>query len=140
MPDQLVLALFTLFGVVIGGVANYISAVRTKNREWRLALVRARIDERQKLYAELLVAAQELSLQSVLEKAKDIRPFNPVISVLARVELVASDPVVEAARKLCSHVFDVHQTNPPKTDRLLHHEKTDFIKVVRSELQQLEQA
>ena len=140
MEAQLVVAVSALLGVVVGGLVNYVVTTRSKAREWRLALVREWILERQKLYAEFLVTTQELGLQSIREKATNTKPFDVMSSALARIELVATEPVVAAAKKMCGHVINAHHTEPAPTERLLHHEKADFIRAVRAELAKLEEA
>jgi len=140
MKDQLLLAGFTLLGVVTGGLVNYLATIRSKDREWHLNLTREKILNRQKLYTEFMVAAQSLSLEATRAKASDTRVFDTLMSIYAQVELVGSEPVVTTAKKLCTHVLDAHSADPPKSERLLHHEKTDFIKAVRDEIRHLEEA
>ncbi|NIK08712.1 hypothetical protein FHY11_002222 [Xanthomonas arboricola] len=140
MKDQFLLAAFTLLGVVIGGLVNYLSTTRSKDREWRLNLTREKILARQKLYTEFMVAAQALSLEATRTKLSDTKVFDTLMSIYAQVELVGSEPVVATAKKLCGHVLDAHSIDTPKSERLLHHEKTDFIKAVRDEICTLEEA
>jgi hypothetical protein len=58
----------------------------------------------------------------------------------ARIEMIGSQPVVEAARQVCDYIIVAHSQNPESEQRNYFVLKQAFISAVRKELAALEEA
>lgn len=122
MSSELIAVLGTLFGALVGGLINYVATRSMKNHEWRLALARDQAASRQKLYAEFLVEAQRLVVQAREEKVSSLSDLNVLNGKFGEVSLLASDSVIEAAKKLADYAITSNSRQPAK-------EVVDFFKL-----------
>ena len=134
MSSELIAVLGTLFGALVGGLINYFSSRSVKNHEWKLALVRDQVASRQKLYAEFLVEAQRLVIQTHEEKISSLSDLNALNGKFAEVSLVAPDSVVEAAKKLTDAAITSHSAPPAKEVAAFFKLKTTFIAEARQDI------
>jgi hypothetical protein len=138
MADQWFTLVSVLSGTIVGGLLNSFVASRAKQQEWKLGLLRERILERQRLYADFLASSQRLIVQAMDAKLSNAAEMSVIHNELARVELVASREVIDSATKICSHILDSHAQNPPKDRANFYDLKTKFVCTVREELASLE--
>lgn len=124
----------TLSGAIVVGVINYFSNRSVKNHEWRLALARDQISMRQKLYSELLAEAQRLVIQAREEKASSLADLNLVNVKFAEICLVASEEVIEEARKLKDYAITSYGVPPAKEAANFFTLKEAFIAAARKDM------
>jgi len=111
MPNELIAILGALGGVLVGGLINYVATRSVKHHEWKLALAKDQIASRQKLYAEFIVEAQRLVVQSRENKISSLVDLDQLNGKFAEVSLVAPETVVLAAHAVadyaqCSHAAE----------------------------------
>jgi len=140
MAPEITATIAALGGTLVGGLVNFLASRNAKNHEWKLALVRDRITERQNLYSEFLVSTQTLLMRSMEKKIQKPTELNVFNNEFARVELVGSKPVVEAARQVCDFVLVAHSPSAEAEQRSYFSLKQEFINAVRKELAALEDA
>lgn len=138
MTDQWFTLISVLSGAVVGGLINYLATSKAKSREWHLSLIRERILERQKLYADFLAASQLLIAQSLDKKISNVGEIGVISNELARIELVASQAVVDSAKSICDCVLSHHAEQPDGKSTGYYNLKIAFIGAVRTELEALE--
>src|SRR5713101_2907284 len=114
MPSELIAVLGTLSGALLVGLINYFSNRSVKNHEWRLALARDQVANRQKLYSEFLVEVQRLVVQAREDKISSLIDFNAINGKLAKVCLIAPSSVIEEAKKLANYAITSHAVQPAK--------------------------
>ena len=134
MQTELIAVLGTLGGALLVGVINYFSNRSVKNHEWRLAIARDQVSSRQKLYAEFLVEAQRLVVLGREEKISSLTGLNAMNSKFAEVCLVASQPVIEEAKKLADYALTSQSTPPAKEVANFFILKESFIAVARKDM------
>jgi hypothetical protein len=76
-------------------------------------------------------------MEKKIQKPTELNIFN---NEFARVELVGSKPVVEAARQVCDFVLVAHSPSAEAEQRSYFSLKQEFINAVRKELAALEDA
>jgi len=134
MPSELIAVLGTLSGALLVGLINYFSNRSGKNHEWRLALARDQAATRQKLYAEFLVEAQRLVVQAREEKIASLNDLNALNGKYAEVCLVASQTVIDEAKKLADYAITSHAVQPAREVADFFRLKEGFIAVAREDI------
>ena len=134
MPPEVIAIVGTLSGAVVVGIINYFSNRSVKNHEWRLARARDQISVRQKLYSEFLVETQRLVVQSREEKISSLSDLNPVNGKFAEICLVASEVVIEEAKKLADYAITSHSVQPAKEVANFFTLKESFIAAARIDM------
>ena len=134
MPPEVIAIVGTLSGAVVVGIINYFSNRSVKNHEWRLARARDQISVRQKLYSEFLVETQRLVVQSREEKISSLSDLNPVNGKFAEICLVASEVVIEEAKKLADYAITSHSVQPAKEVASFFTLKESFIAAARIDM------
>lgn len=134
MPTEFIAAGAALLGTLVGGFVNYFASRSMKTREWQLAIKKDSLQSRQKLYADFLVTTQTLIMKSM--EARITKPTDlDIMNVeFARIELLGSARVVEAAREICDHVIVAHSERPESDKRSFFILKQEFIRAAREEL------
>ncbi len=140
MQPEVITALSSvLAGTVSGGIISYITGVSLKNKEWKLALIRERLHEREKLFAEFLVITQHLLIQSMEHKIEKPSELTVMNNEFARIEMVASKSTVEAAKLICDYVLTSHSSQELQNkNRDFYTLKQTFIHAARKEFKSLE--
>lgn len=72
------------------------------HREWKLGMVRERLVERQKLYANFLVAAQSMVTQGMQEKSYKVTDFDAMNNLFAQIEFVGTSLVAADSGMKCN--------------------------------------
>ena len=134
MPPEVIAIIGTLSGAVVVGAINYFSNKKVKNHEWRLALARDQISVRQKLYSEFLVEAQRLVVQAREEKISSLSDLNPINGKFAEISLVASEVVIDEAKKLADYAITSHSVQPAKEVANFFTLKESFIAAARKDM------
>ena len=89
---------------------------------------------RQKLYSEFLVETQRLVVQSREEKISFLSDLNPVNGKFAEICLVASEVVIEEAKKLADYAITSHSVQPAKEVANFFTLKESFIAAARIDM------
>ncbi|MDK9715248.1 MAG: hypothetical protein OEL86_14295 [Sulfuritalea sp.] len=134
MPPELTAILATLLGVLLGGLINYSASRNAKSHEWRLAIAKEKAASRQKLYGEFLVEAQRLVVQARENKISSLTDLNGVNGKFAEISLVASELVIEEAKKLADYALTNHSSQPAKEAANFFQVKANFIAAARHEI------
>jgi hypothetical protein len=134
MPSELIAVFGTLSGGLLVGLINYFSNKRIKHHEWRLALARDQVIARQKLYADFLVEAQRLVMLALEEKISSPTSLNALNGKFAEINLVASEPVIEEAKKLADYAITSHSEKTAKEAVNFFALKESFIAVARQDI------
>jgi hypothetical protein len=135
MPPELTAVFGTLLGVLLGGLINYSASRNAKSHEWKLAIAREQAASRQRLYAEFLVEAQRLVVQARENKISSLADLNALNGKFAEVSLVASDAVIEQAKKLADYAITSHSNQPAKEVADFFQVKAAFIATARREIE-----
>lgn len=112
MSTEFIAVLGTLLGALVGGAINYVSSRSVKSREWQLALARDQAQLRQRLYAEFLIEAQHLVVQSREDKIRSLSELNALTAKFAEIRLVAYQPLVEASKAVADYALTSHAAQP----------------------------
>jgi hypothetical protein len=136
MSSTLLALLSGLVGAILTGVVNHLAMMRAKRADWRLVLEKEKILERQKLYSDFLCSSHKFVMAAADQKISELTKFELIYNEMARIELLATEPVVKAARQICDYVVGVHaQDNVEK--RNFFTLKSAFITAARAELDSL---
>lgn len=138
MNAQLIPVISALIGVLIGGVINYFATKSVKEQEWKLALVKERINKQEKVFSEFLLFCQKLLIQSTEKKISSIAELNVMNDCYSLIELTATQEVIDAAKQICDYVLNSHAAKPIEDKRDFYELKQTFIRSARAELQQIE--
>lgn len=129
-----VAGLAALVGGFAGVLFSYWSNKKLKLREWRLQVLKDQSTEKRSAYAELIAKAYSISTLAATQCDAKLTEFSALDMAYAKVELMASDEVVAAARELTECVLDRFSAEKPKvTDRFVR-AKVAFVKAARREL------
>lgn len=138
MTPEAIAILAALGGTLSGGFVTYLSGRNLKDREWKLGLLRDRLRDREKLYADFLVNAQRLVMKAMESKIQNPTELDIMNNEFARIEMVAAESIVEAARKICNHILIRHSQDSDKDEKDFFELKQAFIESVRKEFSSLE--
>ena len=134
MPPELTAVIGTLLGVLVGGLINYLATRSVKSHEWRLALARDSAAMRQRLYADFLVEAQRFVVHAREEKVSSLADLNPLNGKFAEISLLASENVIEAAKKVSDYAITSHSAPPAKEVADFFRFKEKFVEAARKDI------
>lgn len=141
MASQIIAAIIGVFsvilGTIIGGFISFFTNKNIKIKEWRLSLIKEDLNSRKKLYSDFLGEANRLILFSLEEKASSVRGLDSLINYFSQIELVATEEVIEQAKKLADCVIACNTQSTTQQDQHFYHLKKYFIEAVKHELSQL---
>ena len=142
MPFDLVQSfptiLTTTITAIVAAVISFLAGRGLKSHEWRLELTKERMMARERLYADFLTVVTSHALRAKDEKLSKVASLTDVMEKNERIALVASQPVVEAAKALCTAILDMNTVGESAGTDGFFDLKQEFIRQVRSELAALE--
>jgi len=138
MPPEVTTLVAALGGIALGGFINYFATKSAKTREWKLGLKRERIAERSNLYSAFLVSAQKMVMLAIEGNPQRPSEIDLINIEFARIELLSSKAVVEAAKQICDYVIVAHSQHKEDDRRSFFSLKQAFITESRRELASLE--
>jgi hypothetical protein len=116
-------------------------ATRALNRQqWRREHVEKQIFAREQLYSEFMAEVARLALTAIDAKAEKAGEFTVLYSLMARIRLVSTPPVITVAEQATRRATYVHRS---ETAKFTTHEpdaersEDSFIAVCRRELDEL---
>jgi len=95
-------------------MVNFFSTRSVKHQEWRLALARDQLIQRQQIYADYLAEVQRLTGEAIfrtLDVPKDVQALDRLV---AQMTLVSPSSVMNGARELRRHLL---RARPAEGDR-----------------------
>lgn len=138
MAPEITTLIAALGGTALGGFINYFATRSAKTREWKLGLRRERIAERSSLYSAFLVAAQKLVMLSIEGSPRKPSEIDIINVEFAKIELLSTPTVVEAAKQICDYVIVAHSQSREEEQRSFFSLKQAFISESRREIAALE--
>ncbi|MER8395738.1 hypothetical protein [Mesorhizobium sp. M0959] len=142
MSSEIAASLISVVGTgIVAILAAWISFAAgrgLKNHEWRLAVVKENSTLRHRLYCEFLAEANRLFLQGIDAKAAQAATFQTLTARFSEIELIGSDPVVQAARDICDSALASHATKDAEPKMAFYDVKQNFISAVRREISAIE--
>jgi hypothetical protein len=138
VAPEIITAVAVFSGTVAGGIITHLSSRGLRDREWRLALRRERLQAREALYVSYLSIAQSHVVKAIgFQRIEHVSDLNGLNDALARIEMVASAEVLNSAKALFQGVLD-SQSAGKKTDIDFYKAKQSYVQAVRNELSSLE--
>ncbi|GAX34133.1 hypothetical protein [Nodularia sp. NIES-3585] len=141
MSPQVNAAIIAFFaGILItllGGFISYLTNKSIKLKEWQLILIKEDITIRQKIYSDFLGQANKLLLFSIEEKASSVKELDSIINYFSQIEILATQEVIEQAKKLANYVLDANTQSSNKQNQDFNNIKKHFIEAVKDELSKL---
>lgn len=138
MAIQLVPVISALIGALIGGFINYFATKSVKEQEWKLTLVKERINRLEKVFSDFLLCSQKLLVQSTEKKISSVADLNLMNDSYSQIELTASQEVIDAAKLICDYVVRRQAKEPTEDTRNFFELKQAFIRSARAELEHVE--
>ncbi len=137
MTTALIGVVSALLGTALGGLLTYFTNRDLKLKEWHLSVLRDEMNDRKKLYSELLSEATRLTLISAQTKIGDIKEFQHMGDLVAKTELVASAEVIREAKTIMDHMLSLHAKQQKSQESSFFELKTRFIAAVKDELEEM---
>lgn len=134
MSNELVAALSALGGALLGGILNYWATRSINHYGWKLALVKDQAVARQKLYAEFIVEAQRLVIQSREKRTASLADLDPLNGKFAEVSLIAPEDVVHIAREVTDYALCDHSADDAATVSMFSKLKQEFVNAARKDI------
>jgi hypothetical protein len=138
MPPEITTLFAALGGTALGGFINYFATRSAKSMEWKLGLIKERIAERSNLFSAFIVSAQKMVMLSIEDKPQKPSELDLINNEFAKIELLCSSAVVEAAKQICDYVIVAHSQKKDEDERSFFSLKQTFIAESRRELAELE--
>jgi hypothetical protein len=138
MSAQLIPVFSALIGVLLGGILNFFTTKSVKQQEWKLTLVKDRINFQTKLFSDFILCTQRMLMQSMEKKISNPTELNQMNDYFSLIELSATDNVVDASKQICDYILANNLADPKEETRNFYTLKQDFIRFARTELRELE--
>lgn len=103
--NEYVAILGTLGGVLVGGLLNFVVTRSVKQQEWRLAIARDQLAQRQALYADFIAEMQRLTARRIYAPLALPQDLHALDRLVAQMTLLSPEPLLEAARNLRRHLL-----------------------------------
>lgn len=123
-----------LLGTLGGSIATFLGTKRISREQWRLSQIDKEITAREKLYGEFIGQVSLLAISAIDKKITKVSDFAPLHTLLAQIGVVATAPVVAAARQAARYAVDSHTAEGVKDKEPLGH---TFSQAARKELDAL---
>ncbi len=129
----------SLTAALVAGVASYLAGRGMRSHDWRLGIARERLAERQRLYARF-VAESDRNLLVANDAGKALANVMPLFSSYAEISLLGSEPVREAAKRMCDLALAANARGQDADAGRFHPAREAFIVAARAELASIEGA
>lgn len=123
---------------LVAGTASYFAGKGMRFQEWRLALLRERLLERQRLYAKFLAEADRSQLIVIAKEEKSIDNLMPLLALFAEITLLSSSTVSKCAQQVCDAALSSISREVIEDVNAYLPAKTAFLTAARAELEALE--
>lgn len=130
----------SLGAALVAGIASYVAGRGMRSHEWKLGLVRERLQERQRLYAKFIAEADRNVLLIAGTGMKSIDNVMPLLALYAEISLVSTDVVRLCAKRVCDLAISANGLEGDLQDGDHFAAKSAFVDVARSELKAIEVA
>jgi len=96
----------SVVGAAASVITNWITQRTTTVRE----LTRARLRERETLYAEFITEASRLAIDALSHSLENLETLVNLYAIIGRIRLVSGDDVLAEAENLCRRIVDLYAT------------------------------
>jgi len=136
----LVPVIASLGAALVAGIASYVAGRGMRSHEWKLGLVRERLQERQRLYAKFIAEADRNVLLIAGTGTKSVDNVMPLLALYAEISLLSTDAVRQCAKRVCDLAISANGVEGGGQDGDHFAAKSAFVDVARSELKAIEGA
>lgn len=144
MDTTLITAMSGVLGSLVGGTVTFATTWVNQRTVGRRELLREEIKQREALYSEFIVECARLLMDSLAHGLDKPETLVPAYSLINRVRLCASKPVLVEAENLARHITNQYFSRNMTLEemrRVAESEKADalrpFGEACRAELQSL---
>jgi hypothetical protein len=106
-------------GTLGGAVATFLGTKRISREQWWLSQIDKEITEREKLYSQFMGEISLLAIRAIDKKTDTVADFAPMHALLSRIRIVATEPVMDAAKRATAHVLEAHSAKGARDDEPL---------------------
>ncbi|EGR0667178.1 hypothetical protein G6329_17485 [Vibrio cholerae] len=138
MSDEILIAIFTAIGAIIGGGISHFTSAKIKQIEFRQSNIRYELENRRKLYSEFLAEANSLVLNSIEKKSSEPTFLSDICRLLAEIELLAGKDVYDKAKEIVGHILDLNGEVPVERKNMPEI-RAQFVELVKIEFRSIEQ-
>lgn len=137
MSDEIMIAIFTAIGAIIGGGISHFTSAKIKQIEFRQSNIRHALEIRRKLYSEFLAEANSLALNSIEKKSSVPTFLSDISRLLAEIELLAGHDVYDKAKEIVSHILDLN-AEVSNESKVMPEIRAQFVELVKAEFRSIE--
>ena len=144
MDVTLITAMSGVLGSLVGGTVTFATTWVNQKTVGRRELLREEIKQREALYSEFIVECARLLMDSLAHGLDQPETLVPAYSLINRIRLCASKPVLIEAENLARHItnqYFSHNMTLDEMRRIANSEEADALKpfgeACRAELQSL---
>jgi hypothetical protein len=144
MDTTLITAMSGVLGSLVGGTVTFATTWVNQRTVGRRELLREEIKQREALYSEFIVECARLLMDSLAHGLDRPETLVPAYSLINRIRLCASKPVLVEAENLARYITNQYFSNNMTLDemrRIADSEEADALKpfgeACRAELQSL---
>ncbi len=105
-------AVAALSGSMLGGVTPLVSNYLVQRGQTRRELLTRELNQRQGLYADFIQYATKVYVSAVTKQLDDIEDMIGLYSLVGRIRLSASEPVIKAAEDFAARVMQRYGEPP----------------------------
>ena len=98
----------------MGALASFFATRSLNSEQWRRQKIEKQILAREQLYSDFMAEAARLALTSIDAKAEKAGEFTALYSLMSRIRLIATLPVVTAAEEVTRHTTYLHRSDKAK--------------------------
>ena len=99
-------AVAALAGTVAGGLITFFTNFWLKRAEWRKEMIASERSKREQLYSDFMAEAGRLLCAGVDKSIDSASEMSVLYSLVGRIRMLASAPVVSAAEELTTEVIN----------------------------------
>jgi len=129
-----------LLGTVGGGLISFLTTYHLKKKEWQQGQVIKEIEKREKLYADFMAQCAHTILKKLDTSGDLAENFSMLSSLVAQVQLHATERVSQAGEQLAQKVLDLAKIETRKSttsEKGYDHFHNKFCAACRDELRNL---
>jgi hypothetical protein len=101
-------------GSIVGALASFFATRSLNSEQWRRQKIEKQILAREQLYSDFMAEAARLTLTSIDAKAEKASEFTALYSLMSRIRLIATPPVVTAAEEVTRSATNLHRSDTAK--------------------------
>ncbi len=131
-------AILALCGVIIGGAFQFYANKHIKSHEWKIGIIKERLNHRERIFTEFLACSQRLVSIGEYDKVDSFKDFHPLSDCFAQIEMLNEEKILSAARNIFDFVVTSHSPKAVEEKRDFYKLKKDFVLAARAELVKIE--